>query len=67
MRALRILFIVLAVVIGLPIALLLIGFGLAQTGPGKRFIADQAGGLASTRREMRRSRSARSKGWCRST
>ncbi|MGO4725116.1 MULTISPECIES: translocation/assembly module TamB domain-containing protein [unclassified Inquilinus] len=48
MRAIRILLIVLAVVIGLPITLLLIGFGLAQTGPGKRLIADQAGGLAST-------------------
>ncbi|WP_343713043.1 hypothetical protein, partial [Inquilinus sp.] len=48
MRALRILLIVLAVVIGLPIALLLIVFAAAQTGPGKRLIADQAGSLASS-------------------
>lgn len=48
MRALRILLIVLAVVIGLPVALLLIVFAAAQTGPGKRLIADQAGGLASS-------------------
>ncbi|MGK9164789.1 translocation/assembly module TamB domain-containing protein [Inquilinus limosus] len=44
----RILLILLAVVIGLPIALLLIVFAAAQTGPGKRLIADQAGGLASS-------------------
>lgn len=48
MRALRILLIVLAVVIGLPVALLLIVFAAAQTGPGKRLIADQAGSLASS-------------------
>ena len=48
MRALRILLIILAVVIGLPVALLLIIFAAAQTGPGKRLIADQAGSLASS-------------------
>ncbi|MBW8724489.1 MAG: translocation/assembly module TamB domain-containing protein [Inquilinus limosus] len=48
MRALRILLIVLAVIIGLPVALLLIVFAAAQTGPGKRLIADQAGSLASS-------------------
>jgi translocation and assembly module TamB len=48
MRALRILLIVLAVVIGLPITLLLVIFAAAQTGPGKRLIADQAGSLASS-------------------
>ncbi|HEY9345786.1 MAG TPA: hypothetical protein VIQ53_10780, partial [Inquilinus sp.] len=48
MRALRILLIILAVVIGLPVALLLIVFAAAQTGPGKRLIADQAGSLASS-------------------
>ncbi|WP_395681985.1 translocation/assembly module TamB domain-containing protein [Inquilinus sp.] len=48
MRALRILLIVLAVVIGLPVVLLLIVFAAAQTGPGKRLIADQAGSLASS-------------------
>ncbi|WP_225767386.1 translocation/assembly module TamB domain-containing protein [Inquilinus sp. Marseille-Q2685] len=48
MRALRILLILLAVVIGLPVALLLIVFAAAQTGPGKRLIADQAGSLASS-------------------
>ncbi|WP_342237715.1 translocation/assembly module TamB domain-containing protein [Inquilinus sp. OTU3971] len=48
MRALRILLILLAVVIGLPVALLLIVFAAAQTGPGKRLIAGQAGSLASS-------------------
>jgi translocation and assembly module TamB len=48
MRALRILLIILAVVIGLPVALLLVVFAVAQTGPGKRLIADQAGSLASS-------------------
>lgn len=48
MRALRILLILLALTIGLPVALLLIVFAAAQTGPGKRLIADQAGSLASS-------------------
>lgn len=48
MRVVRILLILLAVVIGLPVGLVLVGFGLAQTGFGKRLIADQAGSLAST-------------------
>ena len=48
MRALRIILVLLAVVIGLPLALVVIVFAAAQTGPGKRLIADQAGSLAST-------------------